>query len=79
MLSQVREEATEVGCYKNRGMDGERLIGIWDDDDGGNFIQVLGTHYVDHQKQLARGGSESSTGAGKVGTNGKDLVERRGG
>ena len=75
--ARVGYEATEVGYCRDIGTDGECLLGIWDASDSGTFIQVLRTHYVVHRQQLASGGSESVTGAGEVGSNGKDLVDIR--
>ena len=59
--------------------DAECFLGVWDASDVGAIIQVLGDHYIVHRRRLASGGAESTTGAGKVGADGKDLGERRGG
>ena len=69
----------EVDFCGYRRMDGEGLLCVWGDADGSAFIQVLGTHSVVHQRQLASCGAKSATVAGKVGTNGKGIVERKGG
>ena len=67
----------EVGYCGDGGTDGEGLIGIWGAVDGGAFIRLLGTHYVVHKRIMTSSGEESATGAGKVGTAGKDLGEIR--
>ena len=64
---------TEAGCCGYRGTDGEGILGVWDTSDGSSFVQVLGTNYVVLQRILDGGGTEPTSGAGKVGTDGEDF------
>ena len=71
--AQIGEEVTESGCLVDRGKYGEGLIRLWDTDDGGSFVQVLGVNVVVLQQQLNDGGTEPTEGTGKVGTTGEDF------
>ena len=71
--TQDVDESMEVGCCGDVGMDGECFIGVWYATDGSAVIQVIGIHYTVHRQQLASGGAESATSAGKVGADGKYL------
>ena len=44
--AQVREEATEDGCYGYGVIYGEVLLDIWDTAYGSYFVQLLGTKFV---------------------------------
>ena len=79
VLARDVEESAEVGCCGDGGTDAEFFLGVWDAADGGATIQVLGSHYIIHTRRLARGGAEYATGMGKVGEDGKDIGDRRGG
>ena len=57
LLAQDREEATEDGCGGYRGMDGEVLLGVWDNTDVSTFFKVLGTNVVVLRQQLDSGGT----------------------
>ena len=54
-------------------------FGVWDTADDGSIIQLIGAHYIFHRHKLTSGGAEYLTGPGKVGADGKDIGERRGG
>ena len=73
MSAQVVEEAIDDGCCGERGTYGEGLLSIWDTADGSSLVQVLGTNVVVLQQRLVSGGTETTSGKGKVGTNGESL------
>ena len=52
------------------------LLGVWETNDGGIFVPVLGTNIVIHQQRLDGGGTEPPVGAGKMGMSGKDIGKR---
>ena len=77
MLERDGKKATKVGGCGYGGMDAECFLSIWDAADGGAIIQLFGTHFIVHRRRLDISGVESAMGAEKVGTDGKDIGERR--
>ena len=75
MLAQVKEEATVTVCCGDGGTDGEGIIVVWDTADVSYLVQLLGTNVVVLQRGLTGGGTESTAGAGKVGTTSKYFGE----
>ena len=73
VLAQVREEATEAGCYGDGVTDDEILLVIWDTAVGSYLAQVLGTEFFVLQQQLDGSRIELTAGAGKVGRTGEVL------
>ena len=65
----------EAGCCGYVGTDWEGIIGVWDTADGSHFVQLLGMNVVVIRRQLAGSGTETTEGAGKVGTIGEVLGE----
>ena len=74
MLVWVVEEATESSCCGDVGTDGGGgILSVWSADDCSSFVKVLGTNVFVLQQILAGGGTEPTSGAGKVGTTGEDF------
>ena len=71
------EEATEVGRCGDAETDAYCFLGVRDADDRSAIIQVIGAHYIVHRKRLDSSGAEYEMGAGKVGTDSKDIGEIR--
>ena len=75
MSERVWEEETKAGCYRDEGIGGEDVFGIWYRADGSSFVQVLETNIVVLQWWLAGGKTEPMAVTGKVGETGETFGE----